>query len=184
MDSINPAALDTPRRPVPWLGYAIGLAATGAILAAAMLTAKIDPAFAGAVHFRPHLPDLALLARQSAVVQLHVYAALVAVGLGALMMTSIKGRAFHRIAGWVWVSIMLVVAGSSLFITGLNGYKWSFIHLFSGWTLVAAPLALIAARRHKIRQHRRMMMGLFYFGVLIAGALAFIPGRLMWNIFF
>jgi uncharacterized membrane protein len=186
MDSINPAqALDLPRRSsTPWLVYAIGLAATAAIVAAAMLTARIDPAVASAIHFRPHAPDLALITRQSPVIQVHVYTALAAIVLGAVMMTSVKGRTFHRVAGWVWVSIMMVAAGSSLFITGLNGDKWSLIHLLSGWTLIAAPLALVAARRHKVRQHRRAMMGLFYFGVLIAGALAFIPGRLMWNVFF
>jgi len=32
--------------------------------------------------------------------------------------------------------------------------------------------------------HRRMMTGLFYGGLVINLAIAFIPGRTMWNIFF
>jgi uncharacterized membrane protein len=183
MESTN-AAADFAAAPARrgWMGYALAVVGVGSIIAAAMLTARIDPSVAAAVGFRPHLPDWALLARQSPVIQVHLYAALAVIVLGAVMMLSRKGRAFHRVAGWVWVVLMLVVAGSSLFITGLNGDKWSLIHLLAGWTLVATPLGLIAARRHKVRQHRRTMMGLFYGGVLIAGALAFIPGRLMWNV--
>jgi uncharacterized membrane protein len=134
------------------------------------------------VAFHPHLPDLALLMAQPLVIQVHLLAAVAAIALGGVMMTSRKGRTFHRVAGWVWVCIMALVAGSSLFITGLNGDKWSFIHLLSGWTLLVLPLAVVAARRHSVQRHRRTMMGLFYGGLLIAGALAFIPGRLMWNL--
>jgi uncharacterized membrane protein len=114
-------------------------------------------------------------------VKIHLFAALAAIGLGAVMMLSPKGRLFHRTMGWTWVSLMALVAGSSLFITGLNGDKWSFIHLLSGWTLIVLPLAVFAARRHEVKRHRRTMMGLFYGGLLVAGVLAFIPGRLLWN---
>ena len=151
----------------------------------AMTFAYVEPAgcFAARRASSPHLPDLALIGRASPVVQFHLYAALAAVGLGAVMMTSRKGARFHRVAGWIWVGLILLVAGSSLFITGLNGDKWSLIHLLAGWTLITAPLALLAARRHKVAQHRKAMMGIFYGGVLVAGALAFIPGRLLWNVF-
>ena len=131
----------------------------------------------------PHWPDLQPILEASPVIQIHLGAALAAVVLGGLMMTSRKGARFHRTAGWVWVSLMGLVAGSSLFITGLNGGKWSLIHLLSGWTLLVLPLAVLAAKRHDVKRHRGMMMGLFYGGLLIAGALAFIPGRIMWNVF-
>ena len=36
----------------------------------------------------------------------------------------------------VWVLLMGTVAGSSLFLTGLNGTHYSYIHLLSGWTLI------------------------------------------------
>ena len=61
--------------------------------------------------------------------------------------------------------------------------RWCLIHLLAGWTLLSAPLGLLAARRHNVAQHRKAMMGLFYGGVLVAGALAFIPGRILWNVF-
>lgn len=187
MDSIKTAAAsDMPRGPrlaVP--GYVLGLMAASTIVTLALTFAYIEPGrIVGGISFQPHLPDLALIGRASLVVQLHLYAALAAIGLGAVLMLSRKGKRLHRFAGWVWVALILLVAGSSLFITGLNGDKWSLIHLLAGWTIITAPLALLAARRHKVRQHRRAMMGIFYGGVLVAGALAFIPGRLLWNVFF
>ena len=39
------------------------------------------------------------------------------------------------------------------------------------------------ARRHKVRLHARMMTGLFTGGLVLAGMLAFMPGRLMWEMF-
>jgi uncharacterized membrane protein len=150
------------------------------IVAIGMATAQVNDRTVQ-LSFHPHAPDLGLLMAQPAVIQIHLFAALAAIGLGAVMMLSRKGRTFHRVAGWTWVSLMALVAGSSLFITGLNGDKWSFIHLLSGWTLIVLPLAVFAARRHDVQRHRRTMMGLFYGGLLLAGALAFIPGRLLWN---
>jgi uncharacterized membrane protein len=166
-------------------GYVVAVMAVSALIALALTFAHVDPrTFFAAASLEPHWPDLSGLARASPVVKVHLFAALVAIGLGAVLMLSRKGARFHRVAGWIWVALILVVAGSSLFITGLNGDRWSLIHLLSGWTMITAPLALVAARRHKVRQHRRAMMGIFYGGLLIAGALAFMPGRILWNVFF
>ncbi|CAN5804302.1 hypothetical protein BH11PSE1_BH11PSE1_23400 [soil metagenome] len=130
-----------------------------------------------------HGPDLALLAAQPLVIKLHIAGAVAALLIGAMLMTLRKGVTFHRTAGWLWVGAMSLVAGSSIFITGINGDHWSFIHLFTGWTLIALPIAVIAARRHVVKTHRRFMMGLFYGGLVINGFIAFIPGRTMWNVF-
>ena len=184
MDSIK-TAVALPRRALPRIpGYVIGVVVTGAAIALTLTFAEIDLGrYLASLRVQPHWPDMSPILRASPVVQIHIYTALVAIGLGAVMMLSRKGARFHRIAGWVWVALLLVVAGSSLFITGLNGDRWSLIHLLSGWTLIVSPLALLAARRHKVAQHRRAMMGIFYGGVLVAGALAFIPGRILWNVF-
>lgn len=131
-----------------------------------------------------HAPDWALLAAQPLVIKLHIAGALGALMIGAMLMTLRKGVTFHRTAGWLWVAAMSLVAGSSIFITGINGDHWSLIHLFTGWTLIALPIAVIAARRHVVKTHRGFMMGLFYGGLVINGFIAFIPGRTMWNLFF
>jgi uncharacterized membrane protein len=115
--------------------------------------------------------------------QAHVLAALGAVVLGAALMLRRKGEAFHRVGGWVWSALLMTVALSSLFIFNLSG-TWSYLHLFSGWVMVFLPLAILFARRHQVTRHRTLMMALFYGSLLISGGLAFLPGRLMWQLFF
>lgn len=131
-----------------------------------------------------HPPDLSLLAAQSPAVQVHVWMALAALGLGGVMLVSRKGARFHRIAGWTWAVLMAVVALSSFAIPTVAPGTWSFIHLISGWVLVGLPVGLVAARRRDVVTHRRSMLWL-YWGFLI-GAFAFtlIPGRLMWDLVF
>jgi uncharacterized membrane protein len=92
-----------------------------------------------------------------------------------------KGRGIHKALGWSWVAAMGTTAVSSLFITGLNGDAYSLIHLLSGWTVIALPMAVYAIRSRRVEMHRRMMMGMFYGGLLIAAALTFIPGRFMFQ---
>lgn len=132
---------------------------------------------------RLHAPDMALLAAQTPAIKIHLAAALMALMLGAVLMLRRKGRAFHRAAGWVWVVLVSVTAGSTLFITGLNHGKWSLLHLFTGWVLLVLPLGVIWARRRNVARHRRTMMGLFYGGFAINLVFALIPGRLLWSLF-
>ncbi len=183
MDSIKTAVnVQPPSSPRRWLVPAtLYIVLAGGLLTAWNTYGDSIRVLFGRAHL--HAPDLDLLLRQPTVLQIHVIAALAAVVLGAVLMTWRKGRALHRIGGWVWVAAMAVVAGSSFFIVGLNGDRWSLIHILSGWTAIALPLAVIAARRHKVVQHRRAMMGLFYGGLLLAGLLNFIPGRLIWRVF-
>jgi uncharacterized membrane protein len=138
-------------------------------------------ALAAAAH--PHAPDMALFASLTPAIKVHLFAALAALLLGAVLMTQRKGRTFHRVAGWVWVSLVSVTAGSTLFITSLNHGKWSILHLFTGWVLLVLPLAVIWAKRHDVARHRRTMMGLFYGGFAINLLIAFIPGRALWMMF-
>jgi uncharacterized membrane protein len=86
--------------------------------------------------------------------------------------------------GWTWVVAMGATAVSSLFIRAINPGAFSLIHLLSGWTIVALPMAVYAARRHRVAAHRRAMTGMFVGGLILAGLFAFLPGRLMWAVFF
>ena len=130
-----------------------------------------------------HGPDLALFARLPLAIKLHLLGAVAALALGGVLMGMRKGRLFHRTAGWVWVGLVSLVAGSSLFITSLNPGRFSLLHLFTGWTLIILPLAVLWAKRHDVARHRRTMMGLFYGGFLLNAFIAFIPGRTLWNLF-
>lgn len=136
------------------------------------------------VLFQPHLPDLELLARQSFQIQLHIAAALTALLLGTIQLIGVKGTMAHRIIGWTWVVAMATTAVSSLFIHQINPGGFSLIHLLSGWTIIALPMAVYAARKHRVLAHRRGMTSLFVGGLIVAGLLTFLPGRLMWTLFF
>lgn len=138
----------------------------------------------GRLNLRPHAPDLALVAAAAPAVQLHLAAALLALAIGTALLLGVKGNRLHRGLGWTWVIAMAVTAVSSLFIRELNHGAFSFVHFLSGWTLVGLPMAVYAARRHKVAQHRKAMTGMFVGGLVLAGLLAFLPGRLLWEVFF
>ena len=56
---------------------------------------------------------------------------------------------------------------------------FGFIHIFSFLALINVPAAYFAARRGYIKMHRFNMISLYVGGVLIAGAFAFSPGRML-----
>lgn len=166
----------------------IGLAVTVALILAVGAARGQGPgAVLGAfLHLkgRLHAPDFGLLAVAPIQIQVHVAAVSIALLVGVRLMCGLKGDTAHRTLGWVWVIAMATAAISSLFIHRSNPNGFSFLHLFAGWTLIALPMGVFAARKHNIRLHGRTMTGLFVGGLLIAGAFAFMPGRLMWRIVF
>ncbi len=118
------------------------------------------------------------------VLKAHVSGAIASFAIGAALMLGIKGRRMHRILGYGWIATMTVTAASSFFLTGLNGNNYSVIHAISAWTVIVLPMGLAAARRHDIKTHRKHMTGMFVGGMAIAGLFSFLPGRMMWSIFF
>lgn len=164
------------------LGWAAGAASIGIILIA------IWPLLPGMIarlgEISLHAPRWELWGRLPLMVQLHVYAALIALAVGTVILFRPKGRGLHKTLGWTWVVAMGATAVSSLFITGLNGNFYSLVHLLSGWTIIALPMAIYAIRNRKVDAHRRAMTGMFVGGLLVAGALTFIPGRVMFEMFF
>lgn len=167
----------------PWLRI-VPLGVVIVILGAAawVATAGVSRGFEG-MHMHPHAPNLALLMEAPLAVQLHLTAAVAAFALGLMQFVLPKGTGLHRTTGWIWVALIATAAVSSLFIRMVNHGAFSFIHILSGWTLVVLPMAIYAARRGDIVRHRGRMTGLFIGGLLIAGTLAFMPGRLMWRLF-
>lgn len=123
---------------------------------------------------------LAPLAQASTAIEVHAFAAMAAFGLGLAQFGLPKGTVPHRTMGWIWVFLMLVVASSSFLIHQIRLWgPWSPIHLLSIFTLVTLPLAVQHARCGKIVSHRWAMLGLFFGGLVIAGAFTLLPGRIM-----
>jgi uncharacterized membrane protein len=129
--------------------------------------------------------NLAPLLAASPIIQAHAYFAFAAIGLGSAQMLAPKGTGRHRAMGWIWVVLMIGVAGSSLFIHTIRLWgAWSPIHLLSLFTLATVPLAVAYARRGNIAGHRQAMTMLFVFALLITGLFTLWPGRIMHAVVF
>jgi uncharacterized membrane protein len=160
--------------------------ALGCLIPLGIIAAAVGPrrAALGLTHLppvHPHAPQLWRLLEASPGIQIHLAAVILALGVGAVLLTGVKGTTLHRTLGWGWVIAMMTAAVSSLFIRIINHGQFSFIHLLSGWTILILPVAVMLARRHKARAHGRAMTGIFTGGLILAGLLAFMPGRLMWQ---
>jgi uncharacterized membrane protein len=56
--------------------------------------------------------------------------------------------------------------------------------LFIPLTFFGVFAAIWYVRRGEIDSHRRAMLGLYFGGLLLAGTLAFLPGRIMYRVLF
>lgn len=111
------------------------------------------------------------------VVQLHILCALLALVLGPIALYGRKSR-LHKITGYTWIVAMVGLAGSSFFIHSfaLIG-PFSPIHLlslFALWSIYEALRHIFAGR---IAAHRLVMRNLYWYGLIIAGLVNFMPGR-------
>ena len=125
----------------------------------------------------------------SAAVKVHAFTVIPAFFLGTwLIFLSRKGARLHRAIGFVYLALMTVTAIAALFIHTIPAidvfYGFGPIHIFSIVTLAGVAGALYGARIHNIRLHRRSMLGVYIGGLLIAGSLAFLPGRIMHMVVF
>ena len=122
-------------------------------------------------------------------VKIHVVTVLPAFAIGTWQIFfSRKGAPFHRALGFVYLGLMTVTAISTLFIHALMPnspfFGMSPIHLFVPGTLFGVVGALRGAWTHNVAAHRGAMIGVYVGGILIAGTLAFLPGRLMHTVIF
>ena len=114
------------------------------------------------------------------VIYIHLTAAIAALVLGTIQLARVKGTTSHRMAGWVFVALMLTVAISSLWIPSFLHLTW--IHVFTLVTLISLPLALWHIRHGNVRGHAGAMRGLYIGGLIIAGVFTLVPGRLIGNL--
>jgi uncharacterized membrane protein len=118
-------------------------------------------------------------------IPVHAMAAMAAFVLGVIQFAAPKGTLAHRTIGWIWVLLMLAVAGSSFWIHQIKLWgPWSPIHLLSIFTLTMLPLGVWYAHRHRVVDHRRVMIGLFSGALVIAGLFTLLPGRIMHAVVF
>jgi uncharacterized membrane protein len=122
-------------------------------------------------------------------IQIHLATVVPAFLIGTWQIVlSTKGARLHRFFGYVYLILMSVTAISTIWISEVwpNGplLGFSFIHLFIPLTFYGVYGALRGAWTGDIAMHKRAMIGLYLGGILIAGAITFMPGRLMHEVFF
>ena len=127
--------------------------------------------------------NLQPLLEASWIIQVHLAAALLAVVAGVMQLLSRKGTARHRIMGYGWVSLMLAAAVSAIFIREINDGAFSMVHLFVPLTFFGLFGLIYHIRQRNIKRHRRIAALLFCFALITPGLFAFLPGRLLWNMF-
>lgn len=113
-------------------------------------------------------------------IQVHVAAVIPAALIGSYILSARKGTPLHRLLGRMWLGLMVIVAVSSFFIHQINLFMgFSPIHLISIYVLAGSFLAYRSARRHQIAAHKRQVQGLYFGGIVGAGAFTLLPGRIM-----
>lgn len=121
----------------------------------------------------------------SPAIQLHAVAAALAFVLGGMILFRTKGDRLHRMGGRIWVGLMLAVCLSSFFIHTIRLVgPWSPIHLLSVATIAGLARGVWLARQREIIGHRRIMQATYVGALLIAGGFSFLPGRIMYEVFF
>jgi uncharacterized membrane protein len=129
--------------------------------------------------------SLAPLLNAAPAIPLHAFAAMAAFVLGIVQFAAPKGTLPHRSIGWIWVLLMASVAVSSFWIHQIRLFgPWSPIHLLSIFTLAMLPLGVWMAHRHRVADHRRIMIFTFSGALVIAGLFTLLPGRIMHAVVF
>jgi len=114
---------------------------------------------------------------------LHLATVIPAFGIGTLQLLKRKGTPIHKRLGRIYMMLMMATALITLAMPAQVGPQFlqhfGFIHAFSLLALFSVPTAYFAARRGELNVHRASMIALYIGGILIAGAFAFAPGRML-----
>jgi uncharacterized membrane protein len=111
------------------------------------------------------------------VILIHLGAALTALVLGIGVFLRRKSGFAHRMLGRAWVVLMLVTAISTYWIRSNGSFSW--IHGLSIFSLAALAWAVYFAVSGNIRRHQKVMQGLFFGALVVAGAFTLLPQRLL-----
>lgn len=136
--------------------------------------------------------SLAPLFESSWVIQVHAFAAVAAFVIGVIQFSAPKGTLPHKSLGVIWIGLMSAITVSSIFIRpsmypGLPLAQWfSPIHIFTVITAIGivGGLNYLIRGGSSLKRHKGPFMGIFIGGLVIAGAFAFMPGRIMHQVIF
>jgi len=99
-----------------------------------------------------------------------------------------KGAPYHRAMGYIYLALMTITSIAALFVHSIMPnspvFGMSPIHLLVPLTLFGVVAALHGAWMHNVLEHRSAMLGVYVGGLLIAGSLTLLPGRIMHAVVF
>jgi uncharacterized membrane protein len=119
-------------------------------------------------------------------IAVHMSAALGAIAIGPVALWARQGARqhpkLHRAFGYAWVTLMVVMALSALFIRdralpNIAGY--SFIHILVPVVLVGLFGAFWMLAHGNVRGHRKIMQRLYFGACIGAGAFTLLPNRFL-----
>lgn len=125
----------------------------------------------------------------SHIIAFHMTASLLALIIGPVVIWARLGATvrpwMHRALGYGWVSMMILSAGSAIFVQDSalpNLYGFSAIHLLIPYTAFWLVYAFRALATNNIQKHRKAMIGLYGGACIGAGIFTLLPSRYLGGI--
>ena len=125
------------------------------------------------------------------IIYAHATLALLAVPFGLYILLTKKGTKQHRILGRIWVTFLIIVSLTAIFIQAINPGQYSLIHLLIPWTIGSLIYSIWNIKKFKNTKierykfaHMYSMIGVYVGALLIAGAFTLMPGRFFHEILF
>ena len=131
------------------------------------------------------------------IIYIHAFFALTAVPVGLYIFFKKKGTNQHRFIGRVWVSFLLIVSVTTLFITSpmtdaaFNLRLYSWIHLLIPFTignLIYSIYSIRLFKKTRLEKHKYAHMisiiGVYFGALRVAGAFTLMPGRIPHEVVF
>jgi uncharacterized membrane protein len=127
--------------------------------------------------------NLAPLFNAPLAIQIHVYAAVIALVLGLVQFLGRKGNLPHRLIGWFWIVLLSVICISSFWIPGsVHIGPISLFHVIALYTLWSLFQGARAAMRGDVADHKSYMAWIFGLSLVVSAVLAFAPGALLFDV--
>ena len=125
------------------------------------------------------------------IIYAHATLALLAVPLGLYIFLTKKGTKQHKMLGRIWVTFLIILSLTAIFIQTINPGQYSWIHLLIPFTLVSLIYSIWNIKKYKKTKierykysHMYSMIGVYVGALLIAGAFTLMPGRFFHEILF
>ena len=125
------------------------------------------------------------------IIYIHAFFALTAVPLGLYIFLTKKGTAKHILFGRIWISWLLTISLTAIFIQEITPGEYSLIHLLIPLTIGSLIYSIWSIRKYKKttllkykRAHMSSMTSVYVGALILAGAFTLMPGRLFYEILF